>query len=34
MCLVKAADKPFAKIATMKPIHVLGITLATASGII
>ncbi len=27
MCLVKAADKPFAKIATMKPIHVLGITL-------
>ena len=34
MCLVKAADKPFAKIATMKPIHVMGLILIPAFAIV
>ena len=34
MCLVKAADNPFARIATMKPIHVMGLILIPAFAIV
>ena len=34
VCLVKAADKPFAKIATMKPIHVIAGILVVAFGMV